>query len=134
MAKRKLGDLLLAHLHEMPRGAASVTLADDFESAGAASRSALDPARSARDNAARLYKEHKRLTRALSSIDARLAETRALIAGLEDGSHRPSAPAPKKADGDAQGNKRKPRAPAPYKEFRAANGESDLGRQGRRQE
>src|SRR5581483_8555911 len=66
-AKRKLGDLLLAHLAEVPRGASEVTLPDDFE--GGTIRIALDPAKSARDNAARFYKEHKRLGRAVATIE-----------------------------------------------------------------
>ena len=41
-----------------------MTLPDDFEG-GAPLRIALDPARGPRDNAERLYKEHKRLSRAL---------------------------------------------------------------------
>jgi predicted ribosome quality control (RQC) complex YloA/Tae2 family protein len=77
--RRKHADLLLAHLHEIPRGANEVTLPDDFEG-GAPIAIALDPSLSARDNATRLYKEHKRLTRALASIEARLDETRRALA------------------------------------------------------
>ena len=121
--KRKLGDLLLAHLHEIPRGAASVTLADDFED-GAPLTIALDPARSARDNAARFYKEHKRLSRALTNIDARLAETRALIAKLESGAPvRGSAKSQELAEKSGGKAKAKNAKPEPYKEFRASNGD-----------
>jgi predicted ribosome quality control (RQC) complex YloA/Tae2 family protein len=77
--RRKHADLILAHLSEIPRGASEVTLPDDFEG-GAPIAVALDPALSARDNATRLYKEHKRLSRALASIDARLDETRRALA------------------------------------------------------
>jgi len=86
--KRKHADLLLAHLAEVPKGAASVTLPDDFAD-GAPLPIALDPSLSARDNAARLYKEHKRLSRALAGIDKRLADAVARLDKLRAGAFVP---------------------------------------------
>jgi predicted ribosome quality control (RQC) complex YloA/Tae2 family protein len=86
--KRKHADLLLAHLAEVPKGAASVMLPDDFAD-GAPLEVALDPSLSARDNAARLYKEHKRLSRALAGIEARLADANAKLEKLQRGDFVP---------------------------------------------
>jgi predicted ribosome quality control (RQC) complex YloA/Tae2 family protein len=81
---RKLGDLLLAHAHELPgRGAASVTVPDDFED-GAPLTIPIDPALDARQNAARFYRQHKRLTAGRKHVDARLLATRAARAAAED--------------------------------------------------
>ena len=72
-ARRKEADLILAHLHEIPRGASEVTLPDDFTD-GSPLVIVLDPARSAKVNAERLYKEQKRLVRARGATTKRLAE------------------------------------------------------------
>src|SRR5262249_55537938 len=59
---RKLGDLLLAHAHTLRgRGATLATVPDDFTD-GAPLTIPLDPAMDARENAARFYRQHKRLT------------------------------------------------------------------------
>ena len=80
---RKLGDLLLAHLHELPsRGATSVTLADDFED-GTPITIVLDPTQDGRQNAARFYKQHKRLAAGRSRMLARLDETTRAISARE---------------------------------------------------
>ncbi|HZS40113.1 MAG TPA: NFACT RNA binding domain-containing protein [Polyangia bacterium] len=130
--KRKLGDLLLAHLGEIPRGAASVTLPDDFEG-GAPIAIALDPARSARENAARFYKEHKRLSRALASIDARLAEARrrraeaeATLARLDGATAEQAASWPRPERAEKKRGKMPQRRLPPYREFRAATGAAIL--------
>jgi predicted ribosome quality control (RQC) complex YloA/Tae2 family protein len=124
--KRKLGDLLLAHLAEVPRGAREVTLPDDFEG-GAPLRIALDPARGPKENAERFYKEHKRLGRALAGIDARLAETRAKLARAEEELARIEAgealPAAALVPAAPPSRKRSQEGPAPpYKTFRASTG------------
>ena len=122
--KRKLGDLLLAHLHEVPRGARAVALPDDF-SGGPPVEITLDPARSPRENAERFYKEHKRLSRARASIEERIAEVRARLARAEAAladekallvleSRPPAQPARPSA-------RREGRTP-PYREFRASTG------------
>lgn len=81
-SRKKEGDLLLAYLHQVPRGARMVRLPDDFTD-GSLLEIALDPARSAKDNAERLYKEHRRLHRARGKIEARLQEIEAQISALE---------------------------------------------------
>ena len=73
---RRHADLLLAHLAEIPRGASEIALPDDFEG-GPPITIKLDPARSAQENAARLYHEHRRLTRGRATVENRLAKARA---------------------------------------------------------
>jgi predicted ribosome quality control (RQC) complex YloA/Tae2 family protein len=83
-AFRKLGDLLLAHLAELPgRGATSVLLADDFED-GAPISVPLEPTLDGKQNAARYYKQGKRLSGGKKRIGERLAATRAQLAALGD--------------------------------------------------
>lgn len=120
--KRKHADLLLAHLAEVPKGAASVTLPDDFAD-GAPLAIALDPSRSARDNAARLYKEHKRLGRALAGIEKRLADAEAKLARLARGDFVPDVKPPRDA---AAKRARAGERPPPYREFRSATGAAIL--------
>jgi len=119
--KRKWADLLLAHLGEVPKGAASVTLPDDFAD-GAPLAIALDPALSARDNAARLYKEHKRLGRALAGIEQRLADAHGKLERLERGDFvaSPKPPRPARASG------KRAERPPPYREFRSSTGAAIL--------
>ncbi len=114
--RRKHADLLLAHLSEVPRGAESIDLPDDF-AGGEPIHITLDPSKSARENAERFYKEHKRLTRALSAIDARLAEVRHKLA---DTSVPVRVPPPQKV------KNRDPSPSLPYREYRAANGDAIL--------
>lgn len=80
---RKYGDLLLAHLREMPgRGAAEVTVPDAFAD-GQPLRISLDPLLDARQNAERYYRQYRRFYAALRGIDERLAATRAARAAKE---------------------------------------------------
>jgi predicted ribosome quality control (RQC) complex YloA/Tae2 family protein len=115
--KRKHADLLLAHLAEVPKGAASVNLPDDFAD-GTPLAIALDPSLSARDNAARLYKEHKRLSRALAGIEQRLTGAQAKQAKLERGDFVPEVKAPRAATT----KKARAERPPPYREFRSSTG------------
>jgi predicted ribosome quality control (RQC) complex YloA/Tae2 family protein len=119
--KRKWGDLLLAHLGEVPRGAASVTLPDDFTD-GAPLAIPLDPALSARDNAARLYKEHKRMSRALAGIEKRLSDANERLEKLARGDFVPAARAPRQSAKKRARDER----PPPYREFRSATGATIL--------
>lgn len=125
--KRKLGDLLLAHLGEVPRGAGEVTLPDDFED-GAPIRIVLHPARGARENAERFYKEHKRLSRALANIDERLARAEAearrigeRLQRIGDGEAVPAAALETVAPATQKRAREGGRA-LPYKLFRASTG------------
>jgi len=122
---RKLADLLLAHLHDLPgRGATSVVVPDDFED-GAPLTIPVDPALDARENATRFYRQHKRLTAGRKRIDERLAATRAekaaLLAKLAaldtvplEALAVPAAPRPRPRDAER----------LPYREYRSAAGEA----------
>lgn len=70
-AVRASADLLLAKLHEVPRGADEARLLD-WE--GAEVAIALDPALSAADNAARLYDEARRRVRGAQRVERLLEE------------------------------------------------------------
>jgi predicted ribosome quality control (RQC) complex YloA/Tae2 family protein len=111
--KRKWADLLLAHLSQVPRGASSVTLPDDFE--GGEITIPLAPERSAKDNAQRMYAEHKRLTRAAAKIEERLRETQGRLAQLDTQPLPPRAPPRTKP---AAGKTQRP----PYREFKSGRG------------
>jgi predicted ribosome quality control (RQC) complex YloA/Tae2 family protein len=129
---RKLGDLLLAHAHELPgRGATSVTVPDDFED-GAPLTIPIDPALDARQNAARFYKQHKRLTAGRKHVDARLAKTRAAraaaeeqlaaLASLDDEALRAIAPPPRAPVARRRrGEDAAPRLP--YREYQSVAGD-----------
>jgi predicted ribosome quality control (RQC) complex YloA/Tae2 family protein len=114
--KRKLADLLLAHLHEVPRGASSVTLPDDFD--GGEITIPLLPHKSANENAQRLYTEHKRLTRAAAGIEERLRQTREKLAQLDSGALVPAPKRPRKSSPKA----RKDERPPPYRQFTSGRG------------
>jgi len=125
---RKLGDLLLAHAGDLRgRGAASAIVPDDFVD-GAPLTIPLDPALDARENAARYYKQHKRLSAGRRHAEARLAATRGDLAalqtriaslprlGLDDLRALVHAPPPR-----VRG--RGPEERLPYREFRSATGD-----------
>ncbi len=80
--RRIWADLIFAHLGEIPRGAKSITLPNDFVGEGEVVIK-LDPALSAKKNAEKLYKDHKRLERARTRIAERLAEVRTAAAETE---------------------------------------------------
>jgi predicted ribosome quality control (RQC) complex YloA/Tae2 family protein len=120
--KRKWADLLLAHLAEIPRGASSVTLADDFEG-GVPITIALSPQRSAKDNAQRLYAEHKRLTRAAATIERRLTETRQKLFQLDTAPAAPVPPPVARAPGRKKAGSARA---APYREFQSLRGRAIL--------
>jgi predicted ribosome quality control (RQC) complex YloA/Tae2 family protein len=115
-ARKQQADLLLAHLHEIPRGAASVTLPDDF-SDGEPIVITLDPALGPRENVARLYKEHKRLTRALGTIESRLTDAESRLAKLRAGDVVLPAPKPQ-----APSQKRRDQPTPPYRAYRSSAG------------
>jgi predicted ribosome quality control (RQC) complex YloA/Tae2 family protein len=110
--KKKWADLIYAHLREVPRGASSVTLPDDFE--GGTVEIPLLPHKSAKENAQRLYAEHKRLTRAQSAIAKRLDEVRRKLQEVESLEFRPPPPRTAKPKNRAAPKSR------PYREFKSA--------------
>ena len=79
-ALRARGDLLLARLHEVPRGATRVELAD-FE--GGTVALDLDPKLSPADNARALYDSARKRERAAQRLPAVVGEARARVAALE---------------------------------------------------
>ena len=79
-ASRALGDLILARINEVPRGAKHVELMG-FD--GEAVEIELDPTLSPSDNAARHYDEAGRQRRALERLPGLLAEARARTQRLE---------------------------------------------------
>jgi predicted ribosome quality control (RQC) complex YloA/Tae2 family protein len=113
--RRKWADLLLAHLHEVPKGASAVTLPDEF-SDGSPLEIPLDPSRSARDNAARFYKEHKRMSRARAAIEQRLADAVALRDRLVRGDVVP----PRGKRQQSPGQRGRAERPPPYREFKSS--------------
>jgi len=70
------GELLLAHLSTVPRGAESIEL-PDAHTDGAPRTIALDPGLNARRNAEKLFARYKKLVRALDKVPEELALARA---------------------------------------------------------
>ena len=79
-ALRAQGDVLLARLHEVARGATRATL-EDFE--GGTIELTLDPKLSPADNARALYDAARKRERAAERLPAVIAEARARVAELE---------------------------------------------------
>lgn len=79
-ALRETGNLILARLGEIPRGADSVAL-EKFE--GGTREVELDPSLSPSDNAERYYEEAARRERALEKVPVEIERTRRQIRGVE---------------------------------------------------
>jgi predicted ribosome quality control (RQC) complex YloA/Tae2 family protein len=81
------GEALKLHLREVPRGAASVRLADPFAPEDDPARErviALDPRLGPRENVERIFERYKKLVRARATVEAELSTCRARIAELAD--------------------------------------------------
>ena len=78
--RQRMGEILVAHQAEVPRGAAQVTLPDPGQGPDAALTIPLDPAVSPAANAERLFKAARRGRRGALRVTARLAETDAELA------------------------------------------------------
>lgn len=123
---RRDADLLLAHLNEVPRGALEVTVSDDF-AGGEARTIRLDPTRSPKEQATRLYHEYRRRRRGQALIENRLAEVRVELGrwerrldAVEHGNELPTAavsPTPRRSK-RRQGHEPRP----PYHSYRSASG------------
>jgi hypothetical protein len=97
---RRNGEILLAHFHEVPRGASRVGLPDPYaDSPDARVEIELDPALSAHENAARLFQSAKRGERGESVAQERLASTRRHLERLDQARRVIHAAAPKEALG-----------------------------------
>lgn len=138
---RQDGELLQAHLGQLQRGLAEVTL-DDWNT-GEKRTLRLDPARSPKQNMEQFFARYKKLQRALAGMgeeEARAAERLAALCDLLDAANdEHQAPAEVAARGEQAGlidPEQKPtKEPAkrlPYKVFRAASGaEIRVGRSAR---
>jgi predicted ribosome quality control (RQC) complex YloA/Tae2 family protein len=83
VASRRLGEILLAHYKDIPRGASRVRLPDPFNgSPGTQVELALDPGLSPHENAARLFQKAKKGERGERLVETRLAQTRNTLAQL----------------------------------------------------
>jgi predicted ribosome quality control (RQC) complex YloA/Tae2 family protein len=128
---RKLADLILANLHRLPgRGATSYVVPDDFEDGAPLTIPAL-PELDARANAARFYRQHKRLSAGRKRVDERLAATRAerdaLLVRLAAIDSAPDVPDAASAFGaEPRSTRRRAVVPErlPYREYRSAAGEA----------
>jgi predicted ribosome quality control (RQC) complex YloA/Tae2 family protein len=78
--QQRMGEILVAHQAEVPRGATQVTLPDPDQGPDAALTIPLDPAVSPAVNADRLFKAARRGRRGALRVTARLAETDAELA------------------------------------------------------
>lgn len=136
-ALRDQANVLMARLHEVPRGASEVEL-QDFE--GGTVTLELDPSLSAVENAEVLYDQAKRRERAAQRLPARVREAVAeqnrlesLLESLEAGTADPEEVARWVADvrpSDGKGSAEEDRLP--YRSFRSSGGlEIRVGRSGR---
>lgn len=75
-AYRLQGELLTAHLHAVPRGAAHVTVSNFYDPSGSELRIELDPTRTAAENAQALFRRYQKARSGRSQISAQLAATR----------------------------------------------------------
>lgn len=134
-ALRAQGDVLLARLHEVPRGASRATLAD-FE--GGTIELELDPKLSPADNAQALYEAARKRERAARRMPALIAETRRRIAALEELARRAESGEATGAEIDAAlpqtqtSTKAGEGAALPYRRYVTSGGlEVRVGRSGR---
>ncbi|MEJ2201845.1 MAG: NFACT RNA binding domain-containing protein, partial [Desulfuromonadaceae bacterium] len=74
--QRQLGDLLLAHLHQLKRGMESISLQDWFADPPAGVTIPLDPAKTPKENAEACFQRHRKGKRAQEHIARRRQETR----------------------------------------------------------
>jgi predicted ribosome quality control (RQC) complex YloA/Tae2 family protein len=82
---RRRAEILLAHLHEIRRGASRVGLPDPYaDSPGSRIEIALDPSLSPHENAARLFRAAKRGERGAERIEARLRAAREALVKIAD--------------------------------------------------
>ena len=95
---RRKGEILLAHFHEVPRGASRVGLPDPYaDSPSARIEIELDPTLSPQGNAARLFQSAKRGERGEPLAEERLASTRRRLEELDRARRAVLSAAPKEA-------------------------------------
>lgn len=81
--KRLYGDLINAHMHEIPRGASSADLVNYYDPDCRVLTVPLDPALSAAKNAARYYKEYRKAQRAEQILQEQLSNGTAELKYLD---------------------------------------------------
>jgi len=81
--RRQLGELLLAHLHQVKKGMASITVVDFAQQPAVEVDIPLDPRLTPQENAQALFKRYKKEKRGLDHIERRRSETGAEQAWLE---------------------------------------------------
>ena len=84
----RMGEILVASQHQVPRGATVATLPDHAEGHEATLTIPLDPALSPSANADRLFKAARRGRRGSRRVAARLAETEAELGRVQAWNHR----------------------------------------------
>lgn len=135
---REDGEILKAHLHELPRGQKSVELDDFFAGEGAKRTIALDPKLSPHENLARTFERAKKLERALGAVEGELALAREKAALVEEFVARARADEPEPAEtleteaiergaldpvqATVEEKQREPAVRLPYKPYRALRG------------
>jgi predicted ribosome quality control (RQC) complex YloA/Tae2 family protein len=90
--QQRMGEILVAHQAEVPRGATQVTLPDLAQGTDATLTIPLDPSVSPSANAERLFKAARRGRRGAMRVTARLAETDAELARVRAWSARAEHP------------------------------------------
>ena len=122
--KRKWGDLLLAHLGEVPRGASSVTLPDDFADGAPLDDPARSGALGARQRGAPVQGAQAAVARARRHREApRATRARAARRRLARGDFVPRGAG---ADSPAAKKRARDERPPPYREFRSSTGAAIL--------
>jgi predicted ribosome quality control (RQC) complex YloA/Tae2 family protein len=111
---RQWAALLLAHLHEVPRGATAVTLPDDF-GGGPPVRVELHPALDARANAEQLYRRARKYQAARTRIEERLRAVRLALAQDVVAGRPPPQPRPRPRS--------RPAERLPFRSFTSAAGD-----------
>ncbi len=81
------GDLIMASIHQIPRGAASVRVTDYFDPDLQEVDVPLDPSLPPMDNAQRYYKQYGKLKAASKLVEGQIEQNRAEIAYLEGQLH-----------------------------------------------
>ena len=142
---RQDGELLLAHLGAIPRGASEIELPDSFQPDSPPRRIALDPGLAPRRNAEKLFARYKKLVRTAERLPEELELARETVRELEPWLERAAAEPPEELERAAIAagfltepppapgpRAKKPEPRLPYLRFQGARGsEIRVGRNAR---
>jgi len=95
------GELILAHLGSIARGAAEVEVQDDFVAGSPARRIALDPGLAPRRNAEKLFARYKKLVRTQERLPGELALAAEEVARVEHWRARAESESPAELEAEA---------------------------------